>query len=153
MRLIILLIILSYTTIVDAEIYKWVDQDGRTHYGDKPQDKNATIIGVDSAPELDASHEKRSETQRRLLHILEEEREENRELKEQVAAEKLARQQKCDAARKDLEKINSASFLYKKTDDPLNPAVYSQEERDQITRGAENAVEQWCRPSRRRPTN
>lgn len=45
-RILLLLTCLSLSSNVPAEIYKWVDDQGRTHYGDKPVDE-ADSLQVD----------------------------------------------------------------------------------------------------------
>ena len=63
----------------------------------------------------------------------------------QRAAEKLKREANCAKARKNLQDIMNAAFLYKKSNDPLNPIVYSDEERKDITTKAKKAVQDWCK--------
>ena len=35
-RILITLVVLLHTQSASAEIYKWVDAEGKSHYGDKP---------------------------------------------------------------------------------------------------------------------
>ncbi|MDH1105936.1 DUF4124 domain-containing protein [Pseudomonas otitidis] len=36
--------------ICSAEIYKWTDEDGRVHFGDKPKDKDkAELLSIKTA--------------------------------------------------------------------------------------------------------
>jgi len=144
MRFTAVLVALIGSTAVSAEIYKWVDKSGTTHYGDTPPGENAETVQVDEAPERDPGHESRSEKRQRLLEILAEERREARELKAKAAAEKKRRQAECREARKELQAIRNAAYLYRKTDDPDNPVIYSDEQRAAITRRAEEAVRKWC---------
>jgi len=144
MRFTIVLITLFASVAASADIYKWEDESGTTHYGDTPPDDNAQTVQVDGAPERDPGHESRREKRQRLLEIMSEERQEARELKAEAAAKKKRRQAKCRAARKELQAIRNAAYLYRKTGDPDNPAIYSDEQRAAITRGAEEAVQKWC---------
>ncbi|MFZ2542011.1 MAG: DUF4124 domain-containing protein, partial [Gallionella sp.] len=49
-----------------AEIYKWVDKDGKVHYGDKP-DKNANAQRVQVEPADDAKYIEGFELRKRIL--------------------------------------------------------------------------------------
>ena len=41
MRIVILLVtLLVFNTAAHSEVYKWIDQDGNTHYGDHPSDES-----------------------------------------------------------------------------------------------------------------
>jgi hypothetical protein len=40
------LIILSNATLLPAQVYKWVDNEGKTHYGDKPQSNAAETVHI-----------------------------------------------------------------------------------------------------------
>ena len=145
MRLFVLFITVIYATFLSAQVYKWVDENGKTHYSDKPHDENAEAIHIEKTPTLDTDHDSRVEKQRRLLEVMAEERQETKQLKAQAAAEKLKREVNCAKARKNLQDIMNAGFLYKKTNDPLNLIVYSDEERKDITTKAKKAVQDWCK--------
>ena len=44
--LLISLIILSNATLLPAQVCKWVDDKGETHYGDKPQSNAAETVHI-----------------------------------------------------------------------------------------------------------
>jgi hypothetical protein len=44
--LLISLMILSNATLLPAQVYKWVDNEGETHYGDKPQSNAAETVHI-----------------------------------------------------------------------------------------------------------
>jgi len=143
-RLVFLITCLAATSL-SAEVYKWVDEKGKTHYSDKPVNENAETVEIKKTPALDAGHKSRVEKQRRLLKVLDEERQETKQQKAEAKAEKLKRKTNCAKARKELQEIKSASFLYKESSDPRNPLVYSDAERSKFTEDAENAVQHWCK--------
>jgi|GEM_PF-3611595 len=39
-----------------AEVYRWVDKNGKTHFSDKPLDKNAETVTIKQQPKLDAGN-------------------------------------------------------------------------------------------------
>ena len=127
-----------------AQIYKWVDENGNTHYGDKPVDESAESLSIHKAPDLDENHEQRISRQRRLLDVLKEEREQKEQRKARLAEEKRQRQAECDKARKRRLDIARATFLYKKSGDPDNPIIYSEEERRVATEKVDATIKKWC---------
>lgn len=143
----LLVLLITWTTFTPlfAAVYKWVDENGKTHYSDKPLDEKAETIQIKETPQLDANHDSRVEKQQRLLKVLDEERQEAKQIKAEERTERLKREANCARARKDLENIKNASFLYKKSDDPRNPTVYSDEERAKIFEEVKIAVQLWCK--------
>ena len=129
---------------LSAQVYKWVDENGKNHYSDTPHDEKAETVQIKNTPELDQGHDVRKQKQQRLLRVLDEERQQTKQQKAEVAAEKLKRKANCNKARKDLQNIKNASFLYKRSDDPRNPTIYSDEERAKIAEDVKKAVEHWC---------
>lgn len=89
------------------EIYKWVDEDGVTHYSQEPPPSgDATPVGVDAPPDEEVERERREmeETGERL----EAQREERREAEEQAqkdAGEREQREQRCADMRSSLKKL------------------------------------------------
>ena len=136
--------LLAFSCSVTAEIYKWKDEDGKIHYSDKPVGTDAESVKLKSAPRVDPNQASRKEKQRRLLKLLEDDREAAKKKKAEEQAEKAERKEKCLTARKELQQVRDASFLYKKSDDPLNPQVYSEQERQEITRGLQEDIKKWC---------
>ena len=70
MRLIIwTLIFLLFISVSHAEIYKWTDENGQIHYGERPNNPNTEKIEIKStAPKPDAGIDSdRKEKQRKLL--------------------------------------------------------------------------------------
>jgi len=125
-------------------VYKWVDESGRTHYSDKPRSEKAESVQIERAPGPDPLHNTHMDKQRRLLRVFDEERQQKKQRQAEEKTAKLKREASCSQARKTLQAIKNASFLYKKSTDPKNPVVYSDKERDKITEDAKNAVQQWC---------
>lgn len=136
--------ILVFPLLAQAEIYKWVDENGRTHYGDKPQTQDAETVQIKNGPVADPNLDARKDKRQRLLDIYQEERNEKKQQKAQKLQEKKKRQANCSKAKKELTEIRNSSFLYEETDDPLNPRVYSKEERNQEIAKAQSSVDYWC---------
>jgi len=98
------------------EVYKWVDERGRTHYSQKPPAKNKSEqiqIKQSSSPAADniSQHEHRNR-QQRLLRAYEEERlqRDNNRIKEKQNRENRNRQ--CASARNRLQIVQGGYRLY-----------------------------------------
>ena len=130
---------------LSAQVYKWVDENGKTHYSDKPHDKQSETVQIRKTPKLDPGLETRLKKQKRLLEVMDEERQESRENKAAKAEEKLKRVANCAKSRSKLQNIKNARFLYEESVDPHNPKVYSVEDRVKATKDTEKAVQHWCK--------
>jgi len=133
---------------VFAEVYKWTDEAGRVHFGDKPPDSNAAeAVEIRKTPASadDARMEKRRQKRGRLLEIFDEDRRRTKENDEAALNKEKQRGKKCSESRKQLEKIVNAGFLYEKTGDPRNPKVLTETERKAATERLRGQVEKWCR--------
>lgn len=60
MRTLFILIFFS-STVLAADVYKWVDEKGEVHYGSSPVGKNAEEVKIAPAPEPDPYLEQRRE--------------------------------------------------------------------------------------------
>lgn len=120
---------LLYSNTAFSEVYKWVDDDGKVVYGDKPTADNAEKIKIQNAPKKNQHDLKRIEKQQKLLNIIQEERDEKISLKKEDKEKKDQQKLKCAETIKALQETKDASFLYEKTDDPDNPKYLSDEER------------------------
>lgn len=128
-----------------VEIYKWIDEKGNVHYGDLPSDQTAEKIDIKNSTGVDPAYQYQLDKQTRLLEILNEERQERKENKVKIKLENEKRKANCILAKKYLDETKNASFLFQRTDDPLNPRILSHAERAKETAKAEAEVQRWCR--------
>ncbi len=112
-----------------SDVYKWLDDDGKIIYGDKPAADNAEKIKIKNAPEKNQQDQERVKKQQKLLNIIQEERDEKTSLKKEIKEKKYQQKLKCAEVIKALQEKKDASFLYEETDDPNNPKFLSNEER------------------------
>jgi len=96
---------------IHAEVYKWVDEHGYTHYGEKPPDANAQKIQIREIT-VDESIEIHNQQREKLLRIYEEER--NLKKEEKLKAEKLKaeKEQHCQNLENELIKYQQGGFVY-----------------------------------------
>ena len=130
-KLLILICFILQINYANSEVYKWIDENGKTVYGDKPVSENADVVKIRKKPATDKAYQQRIEKQQKLLDVMQDER------NEKVAAEKEEQKKKeeqkiqCAKLKKELQESKDASALYEETDDPNNPRILSNEEREE----------------------
>jgi ribosomal protein S10 len=131
MSRIILLITLFFLQIntANSEVYKWLDENGKTVYGDKPTSNNVDKIKIKKPPKQDKHYQERYKKQQQLLNVMQEERDEKVSQKLEEMDKKQKKKEKCAKLIKELQEAKDASLLYEDTDDPNNPKILSDEER------------------------
>ena len=128
-KFLIIIFFLFCASHANAEIYKWIDENGKVVYGDKPTSSDADKIKIKSAPVQDPVVQGRNEKQNKLLNVMQQDRGERNALKKEEKGKKDDQMKICAEARKELQDIKDASFLYRPTDDPNNPEIITDEER------------------------
>lgn len=94
-KIFILFFILSPILEVNAQVYKWVDENGKVHYSDKPVDKKSEAVKMKRQPtsqEINQAKRRASSLMRhknKVLDIIEEE-----ENDKQYAQQKSEKEQK-----------------------------------------------------------
>ncbi len=130
---------------VSAGIYRWVDADGKVHFGDRPPAAETTEeMNIPQTPASPGTSSDRATDRRRLLQQIQEERENRRETARNKADEKKERERRCVLAKDRLRIYSESSSLYDLTQDGER-RVLSFDERERVTRKAEQAVKRWCR--------
>jgi len=136
---------------IASEIYKWTDEDGNVHYGDRPvgegsdgvQIERMAIVSRPTNPSsvqssVDARLERQAAAAERATA-----REEEEARQEQLAAEAADRAEKCTAYRERLQKFVQSRRLYRL--DENGERVYlddtqMQEAREQV----QERVQEYC---------
>lgn len=89
-----------------AGVYKWVDEQGKVHYGDRPGNSNASKIAVPTAsPPADKSLSERNAKRDKLLQTMEEERKLKEEDSRKAKQEGAERTQRCIQAQDTLKTL------------------------------------------------
>ncbi len=141
-----LLILLSMlASPANAEVYKWTDERGNVVYGDKPQSSEAKQVIIKKSPGADSDYNERLMKRKKILDVFQEERQEKKEQQQQAAAEKAERQKECTRLIAELQDMQSASYLYEDTDDPLNPRIVSDQERQQEEKKYQDYIDKNCK--------
>ena len=118
MKCLLLIISVLYVVSAQAEVYKWVDEKGRVHYGDKPT--------VGSQPVEVKQHEARDkpaatgedeltrdEKRQRVSDMLEEDRLAKNKEREKEKRERERKKRECNRLKDHQRHVERASRLYK----------------------------------------
>jgi Domain of unknown function (DUF4124) len=143
-KFLIIIFFLFCVSYANAEVYKWIDENGKVVYGDKPTSSGADKIKIKSAPVQDPVVQGRNERQNKLLNVMQQERGERNVLKKEEKQKKEEQMKICADARKELQEIKDASFLYRNTDDPNNPEIITDEERKAEQLKYEKYIKKYC---------
>ena len=128
-KILIIIFCLFCVSHASAEVYKWVDENGKVVYGDKPTSTDADKIKIKKSPVHDPVVHQRNEKQNKLLNVITEEREQRNASRKEEKKKNDELKKMCADAREELQKMKNASFLYEDTDDPKNPKIMTDEER------------------------
>ncbi|HUS24927.1 MAG TPA: DUF4124 domain-containing protein [Candidatus Binatia bacterium] len=122
MRLALMLSMLLCASVQAAEVYKWVDSDGKVHYGDRPKhDAEALDVRPGSGAATSAA-----------------------------PGDPAARAAACDDKRKQLESYRKAGAI-KEQDALGRMREYTPEERAQLLALTEKQVAEACSPAAATP--
>ena len=137
---------LTNTQTLNADVYKWVDEDGRVHYGDKPSGNQATEIDIkpsSSQPARSEDWKTIQQRQKKYLEYLEDERKDRDEIKAKQAAEKAERQRLCTEATEYHQKLLSNRLWYREDKDG-NKVYLDYKEKDEEIRKTKEMMDKFC---------
>ena len=131
--------------ILNAGAYRWVDEQGKVHYGDRPPSKNkATPVELRPAPPPGRDDGERRAKTRRLLDALESERKREKQQAAKAEAEKAHGERNCKTARRRVALFQRAGKISRAGPDGERTYL-SDEERDQALAHARSLVARWCK--------
>ncbi|MEO5703133.1 MAG: DUF4124 domain-containing protein [Gammaproteobacteria bacterium] len=141
--LVLMSFLLTPLVLHAAGVYKWVDENGKIQYGDRPGNALAQQVPLQAAPPPDPNVQKRQEQQDKLVKVQEEER--KLKDKEVVDAKKKdeERQQQCMQAKTRLKNYERARYLYK-AEEGDKEAILSDGERAVATEENKKLIEEIC---------
>ena len=139
---------------IQAEIYKWVDERGHTHYGEKPpaNKKSKQIqlrkepvrsIPKDKVEKNPAETKTRLEKQQKLIRALSDDRKQKKEQREKQQRMSKQKVRNCANAKDNLRRYQSSSSVYK-IDDDGNRITLPGAARDKSIQRARAEVKKWC---------
>lgn len=135
----------------DAAVYRWVDENGRTQFGDRPpvgRSADEVKIRKQAQPAgsgAPANAGQRLELQQRMLDAYRDEREAKQQAREKKAAQEAKRKRACAQAKDQLRSFEAAGALYKLQPDGSRRYLSDQEYQATL-RETRARVKQYCRP-------
>jgi uncharacterized membrane protein len=147
-RILRVLIIVSLVgPAAGAGVYKWVDEQGRVHFGDRPQSEAAMEMQIKIDPRSSppaATEAERARNRKRLLEMYQEDREAKKEAAKKQKEERAQRAAECKRTRSKLAQYSNAAGLYEDGEGGERRYL-SFEARDRYMAGLRQEVGKLCR--------
>ena len=150
MRYTSLIFLLMLPLVPQAAVYKWIDDEGNVHYGDKPTAAEPSVeMEVDEVVTIPSFGDRndsmsRDERRERLLRAMEEDRLEKKQQREQKQALKQRNRQKCNHYRDRMRHYQRASGIYR-LDEDGNRVYMSDADRTSATKNLQKKIDKYCR--------
>lgn len=119
---ILLISILVFVSTTNAKVYKWTDENGKTHYSDKPVNDKSEVIKVNkersgkSVEDAKRRSAKRMESYRRISEAAESERQVKRNLVTEAEKKQVQIQKECTEAKRQILVYSGRGTLYTRDD-------------------------------------
>lgn len=125
--------------------YRWVDEHGHVHYGDRPPAGTApeTLQLPSARGAEDPNAAARRARRQRLLEVLDEEREERKARAEEQRRLASERRRRCEQARRRQFDYAHAGYIYER-DAEGNRHILDDAGHERVRREAREAVARWC---------
>ncbi|QMV65036.1 DUF4124 domain-containing protein [Pseudomonas berkeleyensis] len=136
----LLLIATLLPALATAEIYRWTDEQGRVHFGQRPV---AGAEPVEVRPQVVERDEHTREREARTQRFHDARREEQQQAAATAAAQRAERASECQDLRRRLAQIPEG-FSYYRTDANGERIYYSDEETDTARRQLRERIAQRC---------
>lgn len=128
-----------------AEMYKWVDADGQTHYSAKPPAGDIEVSTIKPPPKVDTERAlKELEERNNRLKGFEEERNKKAEDKSMAKEDQANNQANCDLAKDKLSRVINNPRVYSKDEDG-NRYKVAEEERQAKIAEARTMISEYCK--------
>ena len=137
---------LSFMGPASADVYKWVDDQGRVHYGDRPPEPNTEPLPLQPAtvPAQPApSEDARRKSRQRLLDVYWEERQQKQADAQRQRRQKAERQEKCQQTQRRYARFNGAGGIYQKNTKGSREYL-ERDERERFMQELKAEVERRC---------
>jgi hypothetical protein len=128
-----------------AEIYKWVDEQGRVHYSDKAvEDSEPMNVPSEKKQSSSASSVDRKQRRQRLLQAFEEDRATRKQQADEVRQKKAKLSRQCVVAKDQLRGMQRSNRLYD-LDKSGNRVYLSDEQRRKATARLSAEIKKHCK--------
>jgi hypothetical protein len=144
-KVLALVLLLAVTgNVTGAKVYKWVDENGDVHFGDRPADDAAQELEIKirrpatPAPTLPGSPNRTG-----ISEVMEEERLRRKETREKEKQARETRQRNCVLARDKLRSIEESNYLYD-VDSSGQRRILSDAQREAAEKAVRDDVQRFC---------
>jgi hypothetical protein len=141
--------LLLLSQAVSGGIYRWVDENGRVHFSDRPVAEEAEQVEIRNSTPPSSGREARPATaderrvkQQKLLDVYRQEREEKAEARKKAKQEEAEREKRCAYARDRLQRYRVSRIYEPQADGSRR--FYSDAERETAIANLEKQVRQSC---------
>lgn len=140
MRRILLSILCLSGTLAHAEIYRWTDDQGRVHFGERPP---AGAERVDVRPQVVERDPATREREQRSERFFQARREEREQEQQRLAQSQAERDEQCRALRLQLQRLEHGGTFFR-TDASGERHYYSDAEVEAARRELRNRTREMC---------
>lgn len=142
----LLFALLIFSSVIQAKMYKWVDDDGQTHYSQHaPIGQQADVIKAPPPPAIDPN-----EAQKQVDDLVEQQSSTQEEIAERRAQEKTQQEEDkkleeyCASAKHNLQQFQNNPGR-RMVDDEGNVTRPTEEERQQKIREFQQGIDDFCK--------
>ncbi len=140
------LVLLIGVTAVSADVYKWVDQQGETHYSQSPPPRNqkAELIKAPPPPAINPA-DAQLEVDELIAQQVEDRkaRQEQQAVVQEVAEQEAIRRQNCQTAKHNLQQYQD-NLGRRYVNDDGNVTRIKEEVRQQKIKDQQNNIQEFC---------
>jgi hypothetical protein len=139
-------ILFSISSLVQADVYKWIDQQGQTHYSQTPPPpgQSSTLIKTARPPSLDAENQQKEiDTLIQQQADAQKQKEQQLQQQRQAAAEAEQKAESCKLARHNLQQYQDNPGR-RVMDSQGNVTRPSEEDRQEMIKKMQDAIKEFC---------
>jgi len=146
LKLVVLVLLLAIAgNAAAAKVYRWVDEDGNVHFGDRPADSDAQELEIKPRQPAAPAAQPLPDTLNRatISEVMEEERLRRKEVREKEKQVRQNRQRNCLLARDNLRSLEESGYVYD-IDSSGKRRILSDSQRKASEQRARDAVTRFC---------
>lgn len=134
-----------FSISANAGVYRWVDADGNTHFGDRPPANASSREVKVQAPEVrnDASAQERQQRMRDFLSEQQKERETRQADQAKFAEQQAKKAELCIRMRAELKNLARVSTFYR-LDENGDRVYVTEEQNEQVRKDFRKKVKEAC---------
>lgn len=138
---------LLFSFAAHADVYKWVDADGKTHFGDTiPESANVETLNLPSTPrssQPDVSPQEIKQRQQKMLDVFEDSRNaKNAKLAEKLAEKKERLRETCNKSASIMSAVRTGSLYTTNKDGSRN--YLPESERESVEKRVAQSIKKNC---------